>query len=386
MARLRRVMDAAMVAHVWAQQSQDDARTPRGNFYFDGPTIFSYGSHFPCAMFTEDLHGNKCVLVTERTHSNTTAKHMRHVRDAVRGLDIKVWYVDRVRDRWNNRISHDMHVGNVEKMAQEAAALGESYAKPACSTYMNCEERVRSMHSYAEKISEYCNAFGVEYPWHIFNDITYRERIYREFAEYNSPVKMKVREAYANKREARYQTRMARCLAHKEGVAPPVPWAVVETIPRKLREAYGIPTHFRRWNSNGLWDHFEKTEPEVGITLDEWREGKPGQLREGHRYGWDAPTAVRKRGERLETSRGAEVPFAHAVVAFHRAHRCRRTGTEWHRNGEQIPVGHFQVDMIDMHGGMRAGCHTIKWDEMLRLAVREIPEQVRPTFPLPVII
>jgi len=47
MARIRTVHPADMVAHLWAHKSQEYARVSgTGNFYFNGDTIYSYGSHF----------------------------------------------------------------------------------------------------------------------------------------------------------------------------------------------------------------------------------------------------------------------------------------------------------------------------------------------------
>lgn len=70
----------------------------------------------------------------------------------------------------------------------------------------------------------------------------------------------------------------------------------------------------------------------------------------------------------LETSKGASVPLAHALVAFCRIQECKRTNTEWRRNGEQIPVGSFQIDAISPNGNVVAGCHKIHWDEIERFA------------------
>ena len=64
--RARTVFDNSMVAHVWAQQGQDFGRSNNGNLYFEGPTIFSYGSHFPIASFTDLRVGaRRVVLFTE---------------------------------------------------------------------------------------------------------------------------------------------------------------------------------------------------------------------------------------------------------------------------------------------------------------------------------
>jgi len=49
---MRRVLRSnADVAHVWAQQVQDEERS--GNMFFEGDTIYSYGHHFPIARFVK---------------------------------------------------------------------------------------------------------------------------------------------------------------------------------------------------------------------------------------------------------------------------------------------------------------------------------------------
>jgi hypothetical protein len=68
--------DISQVAHLWANRLQDEARNS-GNFYFNGDTIYSYGSHFPIAK-----HVDGKVFFTTQRYSNTTAKHISVVRDA----------------------------------------------------------------------------------------------------------------------------------------------------------------------------------------------------------------------------------------------------------------------------------------------------------------
>lgn len=122
--------------------------------------------------------------------------------------------------------------------------------------------------------------------------------------------------------------------------------------------------------------------PEVSLT--DWYAGV------GNTYTLDfgsgvATTRVRRKGDHLETSRGAVVPFRSAVRAFAFAQQCRRKGEAWHRNGHQIPIGPYQLDSIDSAGNVKAGCHTLTFDEMEACAVREmIPAELAPTFPLPV--
>jgi hypothetical protein len=87
-ARLKRVVDTPMVAHLWANKSQDEARNARRNFYFDGDTIYSYGRHFPIARHVENKRGEHAVLMTTRTYSVTTAGHISCVRSACRHLTV----------------------------------------------------------------------------------------------------------------------------------------------------------------------------------------------------------------------------------------------------------------------------------------------------------
>lgn len=66
-----------MVAHLWANQSQSEARNSNGSLYFHGPIIYSYGSHFPIARRVDGA-----VLITSRGYSVTTSQHISKVRRA----------------------------------------------------------------------------------------------------------------------------------------------------------------------------------------------------------------------------------------------------------------------------------------------------------------
>jgi hypothetical protein len=84
--RTRHVYPADMVAHLWAHQSQDSARNG-SNFYFNGDTIYSYGSHFPIAKHIETKRG-RAVLFTTRDYSVTTSGHKWTVLGACKHLAV----------------------------------------------------------------------------------------------------------------------------------------------------------------------------------------------------------------------------------------------------------------------------------------------------------
>lgn len=68
-----------MVAHVWAQMNKDSGDSNNGQFYFRGPRLYSYGSHFVAGFI--DSKG-RAWLNGDR-YSNTTAKHMSYAWRAV---------------------------------------------------------------------------------------------------------------------------------------------------------------------------------------------------------------------------------------------------------------------------------------------------------------
>lgn len=75
--------DRAMVAHLWAHQTQEDARFSGGNFYFNGNTIYSYGNHFPCGKVVHNRKGEKAYVLNSNSYSSTTSKHMWDVRSSI---------------------------------------------------------------------------------------------------------------------------------------------------------------------------------------------------------------------------------------------------------------------------------------------------------------
>lgn len=75
------------------------------------------------------------------------------------------------------------------------------------------------------------------------------------------------------------------------------------------------------------------------------------------------------KGGNLETSQGAIVPLRHAARVFAFVRQHKEAGTEWKPEGlQRLRVGHFAVDHISATGDFIAGCHSIKWGEVERLA------------------
>lgn len=125
---MKRVLTASEVAHTWAHQLQSDARTAQNNFYFNGDTIYSYGSHFPIAKILPDGK----VLMTLRTYSNTTTKQVGLVRSAVSHME-KLYCYDINSNYTQGNYEHQRNIarwvanieGNVTKL--QTARKPEKY-------------------------------------------------------------------------------------------------------------------------------------------------------------------------------------------------------------------------------------------------------------------
>ena len=86
----KHVMTNNEVAHAWFHQYEElgHGRNGTGSFYFEGPTIYSYGRHFPVATIVElpePLTNGKRRIVLRNTdnYSITTSQHKSDAWSAV---------------------------------------------------------------------------------------------------------------------------------------------------------------------------------------------------------------------------------------------------------------------------------------------------------------
>lgn len=74
----RTVFDNDSVAHVWAQNTQDSGRSHNGQFYFEGPALYSYGSHYLVGFILEGV-----AFLNADSNSPTTNRHRSRAAGAV---------------------------------------------------------------------------------------------------------------------------------------------------------------------------------------------------------------------------------------------------------------------------------------------------------------
>jgi hypothetical protein len=146
---MKKVLNADNVAHTWAHQSQNEAYTPNRSFYFYGPTIYSYGSHFPIAKHATNSKGENKILFTTRKYSNTTAKHINKVWSSIPNRENLIFCYNPCETVNDNLTFWNREIDNIYRALAKAK-------KP--SKYL-----FELTHLKAQ-ILEYCNFMEVEIP------------------------------------------------------------------------------------------------------------------------------------------------------------------------------------------------------------------------------
>jgi len=435
----RQVFPNAQVAHVWAAQSQDEGRSGNGNLYFRGRTIYSYRESWPLAVILPDSYAppegereagwkyQRVVVLNTTSYSITTTGHLGDVRSALHGRDdIKI---DASRDTvaafarcagcnlesdyWRDeyaKAKRALVTEAVEAMRAHAA----SFANPRKRCYLGWDEATNSSFDDTEEnrialvtdggvqhIARVLNLSPADIP--AYDVEALHESIRAAYRAYNDPKRIKAREKNAAKASLNALRTVASKVAKGERLSWKQESRLERTVTLALREheAQALPLVRKmqeRYARSEMGKLHALLNPDAHrivearrygertrtITPEQWQAGAHGAL--PSMYNYDAPTLVRRNGDTLETSRGAQVPFTHAVRAYQFASECKRTGQAWRTNGHTFHVGAFQLDEVDAAGNIRAGCHRIAFEEMERLALREVPHIVKPRFPLPVLV
>lgn len=143
---MKTVLSPEMVAHSWANQTQNEARNSGNTFYFNGDTIYSYGSHFPIARHTQSV-----VLFTTDKYRQTTAKHMSIVRRAIPSFK-KVFFVTNVMASTKAE-----HAQNVVKMFEYISGLFNGLQSARKKTAL-----ANSITLHMSELEKYVDVFGVK--------------------------------------------------------------------------------------------------------------------------------------------------------------------------------------------------------------------------------
>jgi hypothetical protein len=140
-------MNNREVAHLWANQSRASGKG--SNFFFEGPTIYSYGYHFPIAR-----HVGSVILFTTDSYSSSTAKHKAYTRQAIADCEMVIDVPDVTAE------SPEEHARNLAAVvaSHESALLKLARART------NGERIAADVERIAENARTYAHAFGLPVP------------------------------------------------------------------------------------------------------------------------------------------------------------------------------------------------------------------------------
>ena len=159
--RQRHVFPNREIPHLWAHQTQDEARNGTGSLYFRGSTIYSYGSHFPIATHVTGSQRQAGILFTSRKHSVTTSQHMSAVRRSI-PPDVPVFTVPHLMLGFSADEDTYQHEKNVKHYTVEVAD-NLSICARAHSSYAKEYRHERAVELRREAVA-YASFFGLPQP------------------------------------------------------------------------------------------------------------------------------------------------------------------------------------------------------------------------------
>jgi hypothetical protein len=80
---MKTVYNNDMVCHIWANQSQDNARNHNNSLFFEGRQLYSYRRSFKIGEIITAPNGEDWYFINHNKYSNTTAKHIRAAHKAM---------------------------------------------------------------------------------------------------------------------------------------------------------------------------------------------------------------------------------------------------------------------------------------------------------------
>ncbi len=351
---MRQVYNNDMVAHLWANQSQESARSNKCNFHFSGVVLYSYNT--PIANFVTDKHGNRVALVYNGSYSITTSSHQSYARSALGYSDNKVTpYFDvphiGVSGGYNQDYNNQYHQQNVDDMLSSYSNRIKAAKRTRdLNEWQKPDSLLNEIKSYFEHFDVTITLPNLESDW---------QSVVEHHAAKQTPEKVAKRE----------KERLAR----------------VERSRRDYREVRGIYNEnlssYYSHRDDSIFTPEDRAERQANLSLLQadkiaaWRNGT------GYQLPYLSNVLMRVRGDNVETSRGATFPIEHARKAFPLVKACREHGRTFDRNGHSgeyvtfdihntfsSRLGHFHIDKIDMGGNVTAGCHYVEWCEIEHVA------------------
>lgn len=150
------------LAHVWANQLQIEGKA--NNMFFNGPVIFSYGTHYEIARLVESKNGQKVCFVNSNGYSSSTAKHTAHVWNAIADgvLTFQVPFIKGVGGYWH-RQTHYFDLKELDKVIESMLIQCENLVFNQLKAVSNFRYFLDAQNKFQD-IIEISVLFGLDIP------------------------------------------------------------------------------------------------------------------------------------------------------------------------------------------------------------------------------
>lgn len=332
---MKRKVNNGEVYHLFANQSQSDARS--NNRSFNGTTAYSYG--MTIARLVENSRGSKAFLVVPPSRSSvTTNRAIGEMYGAIGG---------RTRFTVDSDVMRLMHDAPRPSDYEFAVTIMIAELESNIASLKRKRDDWRISHGLAtcralqQNIIDFCQFFDIAIPGKI-TDMTYSNMI---------------TDAGTRKEKTPAQLRAAeRAKAKRE--------AVKAEEDRLASLAYAH--HTQAW-INGETDV-------VPYKAYDFRSNLP-------RYAY-----MRLKGDNVQTTMGAVVPASHVkriAPLILRSVDHAMQYQEVYIPPVTVRLGHYILNRIDANGDVHVGCHTFSAEEIKRFATVIAGYEEKPSSPSP---
>jgi hypothetical protein len=368
--RAKTVFNTGEIAHLWFHCAHSSGRNPQGTFSWRGADLISYST----VIARRVQHGKRvCVLMADRSWSNTTNGHQSECRSAGKGLDIPYFHVS---------VEMMLAINASKTPRQYARELASGYDKPndMAATYLRSrvQEMLAQWKKWEAKIEKLRGdmARSRTRKTYIAGEINRTIENANAFSKFFG-LRWTMTGAIHRNTMAKMKRAITARQAELDNLAPE----------RKAKRIAKLHAALASWDA----DHADD--------LGKWQRNELSQLSRPPRLSWRQQQELylvnirlprpidlggfdyaRISGNDLETTRGARVPLEHAQRALPLILRVMASGKEWHTNGHTIHLGHYSVTSISADGVLVIGCHRFARAEVARIAkmlesVPTVPEE-----------
>ena len=381
--RTRTVFPSHELPHIWAHQSAPLGRCP-SSMSFDGAEFYSYGTTIGDIVKTK--RGELVYLISDRTHSVTTSKHLDSMCWAIPSAALKFiipgmsrggyssGFSDpkRIMDKWRDHIADKLRDAAKSRRPKNVRLVSEAV-------------------SIAEQMRNYGKLMGAK-TGRIPRIPTTADEI-AKFADLASKKAMRLVKIEAKRKADALQRNAKKWMSANPDYAARWDGTIEDAV--KLQGEYQsvedkCRVAERKAADLAILTAWMVEHPEVSVGWDgtwaqgydlrsDWQDAARERLVTERLAAWLDGAAVslpysygvtllRIIGDTVETSRGASFPIAHAVRGLALVRSVIKRGEEWRTNGHTCHLGNYQIDRITADGTVYAGCHTVPFTSIDRIA------------------